>query len=50
MVADHCRHAEGEAVIRYLKEGAGSAPVPTGQFAADAAWLALSTMAHNLAR
>jgi len=48
--ADHRRHAEVEAVIRDLKEGAGLARVPTRQFAADAAWLALSTMAHNLAR
>ena len=47
--ADHRRHADGEAVVRDLKEGAGLARVPTGQFAADAAWLALTTMAHNLA-
>ena len=48
--ADHRRHAEVEAVIRDLKEGAGLAHLPSGQFAANAAWLAFSTMAHNLAR
>ena len=48
--ADHRRHAEVEAVIRDLKEGAGLAHLPSGRFAANAAWLAFSTMAHNLAR
>ncbi len=48
--ADHRRHAEVETVIRDLKEGAGLAHLPSGQFAANAAWLALSTLAHNLAR
>ena len=48
--ADHRCHAEVEAVIRDLKEGAGLAHLPSGQFAANAAWLAFSTMAHNLAR
>ena len=48
--ADHRRHAEVEAVIRDLKEGSGLAHLPSGRFAANAAWLAFSTMAHNLAR
>jgi len=48
--ADHRRHAEVEAVIRDLKEGAGLAHLPSGRFAANAAWLAFSTLSHNLAR
>ncbi len=48
--ADHRRHAEVEEVIRDLKEGAGLAHLPSGRFAANAAWLVFSTMAHNLAR
>ncbi len=48
--ADHRRHAEVEAVIRDLKEGSGLAHLPSGRFAANAAWLAFSTLAHNLAR
>jgi hypothetical protein len=48
--ADHRCHAEVEAVTRDLKEEAGLAHLPSGQFAANAAWLAFSTMAHNLAR
>jgi hypothetical protein len=48
--ADHRRHAEVETAIRDLKEGAGLANLPSGRFAANAAWLAFSTLAHNLAR
>ncbi|NNM96193.1 MAG: IS1380 family transposase, partial [Candidatus Dormibacteraeota bacterium] len=48
--ADRRRHAKVAAVIRDLKEGAGLAHLPSGRFAANAAWLAFSTMAHNLAR
>ena len=48
--ADHRRHAEVEAVIRDLKEGAGLAHLPSGRFAANAAWLAFAALAHNLAR
>ena len=48
--ADHRRHAEVEAVIRDLKQGAGLAHLPSGRFAANAAWLAFSTIAYNLAR
>lgn len=46
---DHRRHAEVEAVIRDLKEGAGLAHLPSGRFAANAAWLAFAILAHNLA-
>ena len=46
--ADHRRHAEIENAIRDLKYGVGlNHP---GRFAANAAWLAVQVMAHNLAR
>ena len=48
--ADHRRHAEVETAIRDLKEGGGLAHLPSGRFAANAAWLAFATLAHNLAR
>jgi len=48
--ADHRRHAEVELVIRDLKEGVGLNHMPSGSFAANAAWLVLASMAHNLAR
>jgi Transposase DDE domain group 1 len=48
--ADHRRHAEVENTIRDLKYGVGLNHLPSGRFAANAAWLALNTMAHNLAR
>ena len=47
--ADHRRHAEIELVIRDLKEGPW-AHMPSGRFGANAAWLALGAIAHNLAR
>jgi hypothetical protein len=47
--ADHRRHATIELAIRDLKAG-GLAHVPSGKFAANAAWLSLAVMAHNLAR
>ena len=47
--ADHRRHASVELVIRDLKAG-GLAHVPSGKFNANAAWLALAVLAHNLAR
>lgn len=47
--ADHRRHATVELAIRDLKAG-GLAHVPSGKFGANAAWLALAVMAHNLAR
>ena len=48
--ADHRRHAEIENAIRDLKYGVGLNHLPSGRFAANAAWLAVQTMAHNLAR
>jgi hypothetical protein len=48
--ADHRRHAEIENTIRDLKYGMGLNHLPSGKFAANAAWLAVQVMAHNLAR
>jgi hypothetical protein len=48
--ADHRRHAECENTIRDLKYGMGLNHLPSGQFGANAAWLSLNGMAHNLAR
>ena len=48
--ADHRRHAEIENVIRDLKYGVGLNHLPSGRFGANAAWLGLNVMAHNLAR
>ena len=48
--ADHRRHAEIENAIRDLKYGVGLNHPPSGRFAANAAWLAIQVMAHNLAR
>ena len=48
--AGHRRHAEVENAIRDLKYGAGLNHLPSGRFAANAAWLAVQVMAHNLAR
>ena len=56
--ADHRRHAEIENAIRdpassagqVLKYGVGLNHLPSGRFAANAAWLAVQVMAHNLAR
>ena len=52
--ADHRRHAEIENAIRDLKcglkYGVGLNHLPSGPFAANAAWLAVQAMAHNLAR
>jgi len=47
--ADHRRHAVVEQRIAELKS-AGLAHLPSGKFMANAAWLALSVLAHNLAR
>ena len=46
--ADHRRHAEVENAIRDLKYGVGLNHLPSGRFAANAAWLAVQVMAHNL--
>ena len=48
--ADHRRHAETENAIRNLKYGVGLNHLPSGRFAANAAWLAVQVIAHNLAR
>jgi hypothetical protein len=48
--ADHRRHAVVENTIRELKEGVGLNHLPSGRFGANAAWLAFSVLAHNLAR
>ena len=48
--ADHRRHAEIENAIRDLKYGVGLNHLPSGRFPANAAWLAVQVMAHNLAR
>lgn len=48
--ADHRRHAEIENAIRDLKYGMGLNHLPSGQFAANGAWLAIQVLAHNLAR
>ena len=58
MEADHRRHAEIENAIRDLKYGVGLNHLPSGRFAANAAWLAVQSLprtrygvlAHNLAR
>ena len=48
--ADHRRHAESENAIRDLKYGVGLNHLPSGRFPANAVWLAVQAMAHNLAR
>ena len=45
---DHRRHAEIENAIRDLKHGVGLNHLPSGRFAANAAWLAVQVIAHNL--
>jgi hypothetical protein len=47
---DHRHHAVCELAIRDLKEGAGMHHCPSGRFAANAAWLAIAGLAHNLVR
>jgi len=47
--ADHRAHAQVELVIRDLKDGP-LAHMPSGKFTANAAWLALAALAHNLGR
>ncbi len=48
--ADHRRHAEVENTVRDLKYGVGLNHLPSGRFGANAAWLGLNVIAHNLAR
>ena len=47
--ADHRRHAVVENVIRDLKYGVGLNHLPSGRFGANAAWLGLNVIAHNMA-
>ena len=47
---DHRRHAEIENAIRDLKYGVGLNYLPSGRFPANAAWLSVQVIAHNLAR
>jgi hypothetical protein len=48
--ADHRRHAVCELAIRDLKDGAGLRHCPSGRFLANAAWLVVAALAHNLLR
>jgi hypothetical protein len=48
--ADHRRHATCELAIRDLKEGSGMNHCPSGRFFANAAWLGIAALAHNLLR
>ncbi len=48
--ADHRRHAVVEDVIRDLKYGVGLNHLPSGRFSANAAWMILNVIAHNLGR
>jgi hypothetical protein len=47
---DHCRHAVVENAIRDLKYRVGLNHLPSGRFGANAAWLALNVIAHNMSR
>ncbi len=47
--ADHRRHAVVESAIRDLKYGVGLNHLPSGRFGANAAWLGLNVIAHNMA-
>lgn len=47
--AHHRRHAVIENAIRDLKYGVGLNHLPSGRFGANAAWLALNVIAHNMA-
>ena len=47
---DHRRHADIENTIRDLKYGVGLNHLPSGRFCANAAWMTLNVIAHNLAR
>ena len=44
----HREHAVVELAIRDLKEGTGLEHIPSGHYAANAAWLACAVLAHNL--
>ena len=46
----HRQHATVELAIRDLKTSTGLAHLPSGSFAANAAWLTCAALAHNLYR
>ena len=46
----HRQHATVELAIRDIKEGSGLAHCPSGNFAANGAWLACAVLARNLCR
>ena len=48
--ADHRDHAVVELAIRDWKEGAALNHAPSGRFFANAAWLVVGSIAHNLLR
>ncbi|MEA3510177.1 MAG: IS1380 family transposase [Actinomycetota bacterium] len=48
--ADHRRHAVVELAIRDWKEGSAGNHAPSGIYAANAAWVVLAALAHNLIR
>lgn len=48
--ADHRQHAVVETYIEDLKNGLGLNHLPSGRFPANAAWLAVNLLAHNLLR
>ena len=48
--AYHRQHATVELAIRDVKASTGLAHLPSGNFAANAAWLTCAALAHNLYR
>lgn len=48
--ADHRNHAVVELAIRDLKAGAGWNHSPSGKFLANAAWIVIGALAHNMVR
>ena len=48
--AGNRRHGVCEVTIRDLKYGVGLNHLPSGRFAANAAWMAFNLIAHNLGR
>ena len=48
--ADHRRHAVVELAIRDWKQGSAGNHAPSGTYAANAAWVVLAALAHNLIR
>jgi hypothetical protein len=44
----HREHAAVELAIKDLKEGTGAQHIPSGHYAANAAWFACAVLAHNL--